>query len=434
MKSYGGIMEEAASYAVLRESFDYVLRGTKRKTCPTGRWLLAHRDEVIAQLREELLSGTFHLHGYKEFHIVERGKGRRIQSIQLRDRIALNALVGVCEKRVKPSYIFTSASSIEGRGGLFLFRRIRKAMRQNQQMRWFYKFDIRKYYESIPQDRLLWLIDRTFREPLVRQVLRECATMMPEGISIGLRASQMFGNLYLNHYLDHRLKDEMGWKWYWRYCDDGVIGAESKWELAQLIEAVHDAAREAGLEVKQSEQVFSIGHRPLDFLGYVIYGDGRVRIRKHIKQRFARRWKRVRSRTRKREIVGSFFGMCKHAHTKHLFKVLTGYNMQDFKDLGIKYVAQDGKKRFDCPTAQLNQLQNRTVVVKDFETGVNTKQGDDRYVVLFEWEDGQEGKFFTNSEEMKQILDKVREAGALPFRTTIVRKNFGNNKYKYCFT
>lgn len=39
-----------------------------------------------------------------------------------------------------------------------------------------------------------------------------------------------------------------------------------------------------------------------------------------------------------------------------------------------------------------------------------------------------------NSEEMKHILDKTREAGAIPFRTVIRRKTFGEGKKKYCFT
>lgn len=433
MKSYGGIMEEAASYATLRESFDYVLRGTKRKTCPTGRHLLAHRDEVIAGLQKELLTGTFHLHGYKEFTLIERGKERHIQCIQLRDRIALNALVGVCEKRIKPSYIHDTASAIEGRGGLFLIRRIRKAMKDNPHLRWFYKFDIRKYYESIPQDKLLDLLRKTFREPLVVQVLCECATMMPQGISIGLRACQMFGNMYLSHHLDHVVKDTDGCRWYWRYCDDGVVGAEHKEDLTRLIRDVHLSVKAAGLEVKNTEQVFSIDDRPLDFLGYVIRGDGRILIRKHIKQRFARRWKRTRSRTRRRELLGSFYGVSKHAHCRRLFKTITGYNMRDFADLGIVYVAEDGKKHFDCPTVHLNDLQNRTVVIKDFEDKVVTKNGE-RMLILFDDEDGHEGKFFTASEELKQLMTKISEAGEIPFRTTIVRKRLSDNKCKYCFT
>ena len=104
--------------------------------------------------------------------------------------------------------------------------------------------------------------------------------------------------------------------------------------------------------------------------------------------------------------------------------------MRDFAELGIKYVAQDGKKHFDCPYVSLNDVQNRTIIIKDCETGISTKEGPDRYVVLFENEHGTDEKFITNSAEMKQILDKAVAAGFLPFRTTIVRKRMAENKCK----
>lgn len=434
MKSYGGIMERATSHGALSDAVDIVFRGRKRKQSATGRRVLSRRDEFIRECRERMLSGRFRIQGYHEYTVTERGKQRRIQCIRMEDRVCLNALMKEVQRCLRREFIHDTASSIEGRGCLWLHRRVLRMRREHPEVRWFYKCDIRKFYESIPQDRLLSLIERKFREPLVRQMLRECVTMLPCGISIGLRASQEFGNLYLSVHVDHRLKDGEGCKWYFRYCDDIVVGTETAGELTPYVRAVHEAVEGAGLEIKPSEQVFRIDDRPLDFLGYVTHADGRIALRRHIKQRFARRWKRTRSRTRQRELAGSFFGMAKHAHARNLFNAITGYNMRDFADLGIKYVAQDGKKHFDCPYTSLNDVQNRTIIVKDYETGISTKEGPDRYVVLFEDERGQEAKFITNSAEMKQILDKIAAAGELPFRTTIVRKRMAENKSKYCFT
>lgn len=433
MKSYGGIMEKASGYGALSDSIDLVLRGDYRKQTFSGRWILEHRDEFIRQCQEMMHRGTFRITGFHEYEIVERGKVRHIQCVKIPDRIVINALMKEVQNVIRKELIRTTASSIEGRGGLWLHRQVVEMRRKYPEVRWFYKCDIRKYYESIPQDRLLDLIERKFREESVKRIMRECITLMPSGISIGLRSSQEFGNLYLSYYIDHRLKDGMGCKWYFRYCDDIVIGAESAEALTPYIMAVHDGAREAGLEIKPNEQVFPIDGRPLDFLGYMLYDNGRIAVRKHIKQRFARRWKRVRSRTRRRELVGSFFGMAKHADSRHLFNVITGYNMKDFAELGISYVAQDGKKHFDCPTVSLNDLQNRTIIVKDYEKDVSTKNGD-RMLVLFDDEHGHEGKFFTASEELKQLIKKIDGAGEIPFRTTIVRKRMAENKYKYCFT
>ena len=333
-----------------------------------------------------MLNSTFKIESYQEYEILERGKVRHIQCVKIPDRIVINALMKEVQHAFRREFIHTTASSIEGRGGLWLHKLVVKMRKEHPEIRWFYKCDIRKYYESIPQDKLLDLIDRKFREKTVKHIMRKCITLMPSGISIGLRSSQEFGNIYLSHYVDHRLKDGCGCKWYFRYCDDIVIAAETAEELTAYIMAVHEGAREAGLDIKPNEQVFPIDARPLDFLGYLLFENGRIAVRKHIKQRFARRWKRVKSRTRRKELVGSFFGMAKHADSKHLFNKITGYKMKDFSELGVSYVAQDGKKHFDCPTVSLNDLQNCTIIVKDYEMNVQTKNGD-RMLVLFDDED-----------------------------------------------
>lgn len=434
MKRYGHIVEEAATFERLSDSFDYVLRGTRRKSSRSGRMLIENRDAVIEKLRNELLTGTFTIGDMRTFHITERGKEREIQSIPLDRRIALNAVMTVMEKRIYRSTIADTAASIKGRGGLYLHKRIRQSLKDNPSLRWFYKCDIRKFYHSIDRDLMMDVARRTFKDSLLLGILQQCIYALPYGISIGLRSSQSLANLLLSIYIDHEVKERAGWKYYWRYCDDIVVGGESKYELTGMKDLIHECVESAHLEIKPTEQVFCIADRPLDFLGYRIYEDGHIAIRKHIKQRFARRWNRVRSRRRKVELIGSFYGIAKHADAKNLFKTLTGYNMKDFSELGIKYVAQDGKKRFECATAKLDDIQNTHIIVKDFETGIKTREGDDRYVVLFEDESGVERKFFTASEEMKQLLDKIRSLGEIPFRTVIRRKNFGDGKKKYCFT
>lgn len=107
--------------------------------------------------------------------------------------------------------------------------------------------------------------------------------------------------------------------------------------------------------------------------------------------------------------------------------------MKDFKDLGITYKPKDGKKRFDGDLVRLGDIQNCEIVVHDFETGITTKEGDDRYIVQFEF-NNERKKFITNSEEMKDILNQVREMNALPFKATIKREVFGQGKNKYVFT
>ena len=76
---------------------------------------------------------------------------------------------------------------------------------------------------------------------------------------------------------------------------------------------------------------------------------------------------------------------------------------------------------------------NLPIVVLDFETGIKTQQGEDRCVVSIEI-NGDNKKFFTNSEEMKNILMQVKEMpDGFPFETVIKAEMFGKGKTKYIF-
>ena len=436
MKRYGYIIEEIIDEANMNESFDYVMRGKKRKRSHAGRLLMKNREAVIKKLQKRIGDGSYRIAGYRTHTINERGKIREIQSIALTDRIALNAIMRIVEKYLNRRFIQDSAASIKGRGTHYLLKRmVRDMLKDKDGTRYVYKCDIKKFYQSIDQEVMMFVLHRTFKDKKLLAILEGCVRMLPEGLSIGLRTSQALGNLMLDYYLDHIIKDEMGVAYYRRYCDDEVMQAGSFYELTPIRRAVHECIGRMNLQIKGNEQMFCVEDRPVDFLGFQVFSNGRIKVRKHIKKRFANRWKRVKSSKRRVALAGSFYGIAKHAQAKHLFKKITGISMRNFADFGLNFVAKDGKKRFDCTSYPLGELQNETIIVLDYETGIKTKEGEGRYVVHFKFADSEkEGKFFTNSEELKQLLDKVSEIDdGFPFRTTIKRTTF-NGKSKYSFT
>ena len=76
----------------MENSFDVVLRGTKRKESSQGKELLAHRDEVIAELTDSIAKGEYKVSSYRNREIVEHGKVRTIQILSMKDRIAVHAI------------------------------------------------------------------------------------------------------------------------------------------------------------------------------------------------------------------------------------------------------------------------------------------------------------------------------------------------------
>lgn len=436
MRREGHIIEEIVEYSNIAESFDQVISGTKRKESRQGRYLLAHREEFIKKLSERIVSGQFHVtpNDIEEKDIIEAGKLRHIQFFKsLKNSIAAHAIMPVVDKHLKKRFIRTTSASIKNRGMHDLMKYILRDIQEDPEgTRYCYKFDISKFYESVNQDFVMYCVHRIFKDKKLIAMLDNFVRIIPKGISIGLRSSQGLGNLLLSVYLDHYLKDKYGVCHFYRYCDDGVVLGKTKAELWMIRDIIHEQLQKIDLVVKPNERVFPTAEG-IDFLGYVIRPNN-VRLRKRIKQKFARKMCEVKSRKRRRELTASFYGMTKHADCNNLFNKLTGKTMKSFKDLNVAYKPEDGKKRFAGTVVSIRELVNIPIIVKDFETGIKTEQGEDRCIVSIEM-NGEARKFFTNSEEMKNILAQIKEVpDGFPFETTIKTEVFGKGRTKYVFS
>ena len=341
--------------------------------------------------------------------------------------------MSVVDKHLKKRFIRTTSASIKNRGMHDLMKYILRDIQEDPEgTRYCYKFDISKFYESVNQDFVMYCVHRIFKDKKLIAMLDNFVRIIPKGISIGLRSSQGLGNLLLSVYLDHYLKDKYGVCHFYRYCDDGVVLGKTKAELWMIRDIIHEQLQEIDLVVKPNERVFPTA-KGIDFLGYVIRPNN-VCLRKRIKQKFARKMCEVKSRKRRRELTASFYGMTKHADCNNLFNKLTGKTMKSFKDLNVAYKPEDGKKRFAGTVVSIRELVNIPIIVKDFETGIKTEQGEDRCIVSIEM-NGEARKFFTNSEEMKNILAQIKEVpDGFPFETTIKTEVFGKGRTKYVFS
>ena len=300
-KSHKHITEEAARYGNVSDSLDYELRG-RRKATWYGRWIMAHREMVIRATMSSILGGTLRPGRYRTKTIHERGKTRTIQSISLLRSIGIHAVMKVVESRMDRTFVSDTAASIKGRGSHYLLRRMLRDMaRDKEGTRYTYKDDINKFYQSTSQDYLMSVVRKAFRDRKLLRILERWVRMLPTGISIGMRPSQGLENLLLSVVSDHVMKDGDGARHYRRYCDDRVIQDGSLYRMTGHILTMRKATSGAGLEIKPSAQLWPTGKRCVDFLGYVVSWNGKVSMRKSTKQRFARRWKRVRSVRRRRD-------------------------------------------------------------------------------------------------------------------------------------
>ena len=89
----------------------------------------------------------------------------------------------------------------------------------------------------------------------------------------------------------------------------------------------------------------------------------------------------------------------------------------------LKIEPDANSKHFNCPETTQQKLINLSFWVEDYLDQVKTKFGANRYLVKikFNQEDAESDgrKFFTNSQEIKYILEKIREAEAFPRKVTM---------------
>ena len=98
---------------------------------------------------------------------------------------------------------------------------------------------------------------------------------------------------------------------------------------------------------------------------------------------------------------------------------MSNTNGEDDGSLAFLNIAPDEtNKHFNCPETTQQQLINRSFWLCDFITGQRTKYGEDRYIVLvkFNKDDNMADarKFFTNSREIKYVLDEIKKRKGLP--------------------
>lgn len=438
------LLSEIVSDSNLYESYDYVVSHLDTEEQRSKYRPPQKRAKIVEALKYEIGHGIFRItqDDVEDKEVKDGPKTRICQAPKVVKRIGCHSVMVVFEKYAYPSLIKNTAASIKGRGMHWLHHIIEEDIANNgQNMNYFYKCDIKGFYDNIIQDFVKKDIREYVSDPILLPILDNFITLMPHGLSKGLRSSQCFANLHLS-YIDHLMCSLVGSYMlgeerrymYYRYCDDLVMFSSDKKELWRLRNILHGEIEKLGLTIKPDEAIRPLS-TGLDFLGFVNYGTHSL-LRKRTKQNAARKLAKVKSRKRRQQIIGSFKGMACHADCKHLFYKLTNQHMKKFSEMGVTYTPADGKKRFPGKMMRLSAIQNKTIEIHDYESNVKTEHGEDRYIVSFRDPKTQEwGKFFTASEEMKAILDQISDIeDGFPFETVIESEIFDGNKIKYKFT
>lgn len=223
---------------------------------------------------------------------ISLAEGDRIAVWSSRDALVLKVLTWVIQERVMPFFLKT-CYHLKGHGRLK--GGVRDVMKHYTKCRFFCKTDVKQYYDSVDHYILLirlhdYIQDRRIVS-YVWQFLNRCVEWdglyqdISRGISRGSSLSPLLGALYLLD-LDRRM-DKMDVK-YFRYMDDILILAPTRWKLKKAIRVLNQTFNELKFEKHPHKTLIGRTEQGFDFLGYHFGPGGLFIAKKTVENFFAR--------------------------------------------------------------------------------------------------------------------------------------------------
>jgi hypothetical protein len=186
--------------------------------------------------------------------------------------------------------------------------------RNNTRTVWVLKCDIRKFFASIDQKRLIQILDERIPDKdiiwLLSQIIESFCVSENSGLPLGNLTSQLLVNVYMNEF-DQFVKHALRAKHYIRYADDFVLLSADKQELEALLARIDTFLRQdLKLTLHPNKVSISTLASGVDFLGWVHFPTHRV-LRKATKRRMFRT---IKEKDFKEETVQSYLGLLTHGN------------------------------------------------------------------------------------------------------------------------
>ncbi len=338
MKTYDNLWDKICTKENFRLAYNNAIKGKK----DYFEVKLIQRKGVnkyLTKLLEEVESGEYKVSQYKVFHKITGGKDREIWRLPMKDRIVQHAIMIYLEPIFRESFIVDTFSSIKGRGIHNALKRVKHAIRTSN-YNYALQLDIHKCYPSLDHNILKYKLAQKIKDEKLLDLLFKIVDNCDKGVPIGNYTSQYFNNYYFTAF-DHWIKEVKQVKYYFRYCDDIVILGETKEELRKLYYEIKIEIEKLNVHLKPNYQIYDINARSVNLLGYKTRKDYTL-IRKGTKKAFIDKVTKMdfyNLSEKDINVLGSYWGILKHADCRHLWFKYTG--MKTFEELKLKIHERD---------------------------------------------------------------------------------------------
>jgi retron-type reverse transcriptase len=276
----------------------------------------------IILLHRELATKTYSHSSYQAFKISDP-KPRDIHKASVRDRLLHHALHRTLSPFFTKTFISDSFSCREGKGTHKALDRFKefsyKVSKNYTETAWVLKCDIRKFFATINQAKLLEIISSYISDKDIVNLLSKIissfySTEKGVGLPLGNLTSQLLVNIYMNEF-DQFVKYKLKIKYYIRYADDFVFMSANKRELEELLPKISSfLSDKLHLQLHPHKVFIKTLASGVDFLGWIHFPNHRV-LRTSTKRRM---FKNLKINKTKPETVQSYLGLLKHGNTHKL--------------------------------------------------------------------------------------------------------------------
>lgn len=254
-------------------------------------------------------------------------KKRLIYVPSVRETVVQHAVVQVLNKHLMKGVYEHTYAAIKGRGQHKAKSYIERYIQKHPgDVKYYLKMDIRQYFPSVPQDKVIAMLAKQIKDTRTIELVRMILQASDHGIPLGYYISQWLANFYLRDF-DHRIKAEVRRSLYIRWMDDMVIFGSSKRKLRRYKEYIENELKSLGLELKGNWKIvrfdYAGGGCFLDFMGFRFYRS-KTTLRRSIYMKMCRKALRISKKEKPsvyeiRQFM-SYLGWMKHSDTYDAYK------------------------------------------------------------------------------------------------------------------
>jgi len=284
MKTYKNLYPKLCSYKNLELAFKKASKGKSKKF-----YVIEFKKNLrqnLLDLKKELEGETYRPSSLTKFTIRDP-KTRLIRKSIFKDRIVHHTIVNILEPIYEKRFIADNYANRIGKGTISAIKRVDKFKRKvskngklvsnsitnNMVEGYVFKADIKKFFDSINQAKLLEILRRKIKDEkmiwLIAKILKNFDNKI-KGMPLGNMTSQFFANVYLND-LDYFIKRRLKMKYYLRYVDDFVIFHENKEVLEDCKNKIEKYLQNLKLELHRDKSKIYSMYKGVDFLGFKIF-------------------------------------------------------------------------------------------------------------------------------------------------------------------